>query len=182
MNLDDLKSTYQQADVPTKDGDTLRAMTKLRQNPTFRRLRRRMYIQAAALLAFAIIAYPALDGYEKPWWAQLVMMGTLALYFIHELWGLIKLTPMGGAKTSLVQGLERTQHVVRVRAASTWVVSLLYGIGLMVFFGSTIEWNQTKVLGMAIMLVGIGVAAYQNAKHLRQQEKQISASIAELLA
>jgi hypothetical protein len=156
MELNDLKSNWQNAGGPLKSEGDLLNMTKIIHHPALKKLRIKLIAETIFLLFFLIIYYDWFDGDKKPFYANIVLVTGLLLYIANNVIGYVSLAkPINGLNLKV----SVTNYFARVKrlAIISLVFSFLYSISLIVFFTSVIYFTREKRL----LLVALAFILFQ---------------------
>ena len=154
MELQDLKSGWQNAGGVSKSETDILHMTKITNHPSLKRIRRKLMIETIMLLLFLVVYYDWFDGDKKPFYANAVLIAGLLLYIGNDVIGYIAVVnPISGLNLKL--SLAKYVAVIKRLAIFSLVFSFLYSVALIVFFTSVIHFTREKnflLLGMIIVL------------------------------
>ena len=177
MEPNDLKSDWQNAGGAFKSEADLQRMTKITNHPSLKRIRTKLIVETIGLVLFLFVYYDWFDGDKKPFYANLVLVSGLLLYIFNDVIGYISII-----KPIMERNLKLSiqNYLVRIKRLSVFslIVSFLYGIAIIVFFTSVINFSKEKNL----ILAGIIVVLFQmitlsfktwtkRIKNLKQQVK-----------
>lgn len=179
MELEDLKSGWQNAGTAFKNETDLLNMTKIANHPTLKKIRIKLISESIFLLLFFAIYYDWFDGDKKPFYANVVLVTGLLLYVANDVIGYVSIAkPIRG----LSLRLSITNYCARIKrlAVSSLVFSFLYSISLIVFFTSVIHFTREKrllLVALAVILFQLMFWSYRvwtkRIKSLKQQVKDI---------
>lgn len=163
MELNELKSGWQNAGGNYRTEADLERMTKLNQHPTLKRIRTKLIIETVVLSFFLIVYYDWFDGDKKPLYANLLLFAAVLLFILNDVIGYISL-----AKPVMKENLRSSvQHLLsKVKRLSmlSLVVSFLYSVCMLAFFLSIITFTKEKsfiLLGMILVLVQLTHISYK---------------------
>ena len=163
MELNELKSGWQNAGGNYRTEADLERMTKLNQHPTLKRIRTKLIIETILLSLFLVVYYDWFDGDQKPLYANLLLFTGALLYILNDVIGYISL-----AKPVMKENLRSSvQHLLtKVKRLSmlSLIVSFLYSACLLTFFLSVITFTKEKsfiLLGMILVLVQVIHISYK---------------------
>lgn len=175
MELNDLKSNWQNVGGSIKSEAELLNMTKITHHPSLKKIRIKLIAEAIFLLVFLVIYYDWFDGDKKPLYANMVLVTGLLLYIANDIIGYISIAkPISGLNVKL----SITNYFTRIRrlAILSLTFSFLYSISLIIFFTSVIHFTREKrflLLGMTIILFQLMFWSYRVwanwIKSLKQQ-------------
>ncbi|QNA45210.1 hypothetical protein [Lacibacter sediminis] len=163
MELNELKTGWQNAGGNYRTEADLERMTKLNQHPTLKRIRIKLIIETIVLSFFLIVYYDWFDGDKKPLYANLLLFAAVLLYIVNDVIGYISL-----AKPVMKENLRSSvQHLLsKVKRLSilSLVISFFYSVCLLAFFLSIITFTKEKsfiLLGMILVLVQLTHISYK---------------------
>ena len=154
MELNDLKSNWQNAGQASKSEAELLNMAKINHHPSLKKIRIKLIAETIFLLIFLVIYYDWFDGDKKPLYANIILATGLLLYIANDIIGYVAIAkPISGINLKL----SITNYFTRIKrlAILSLAFSFLYSISLIVFFTSVINFNREKrflLLGLAIIL------------------------------
>ncbi len=180
MELDDLKSDWQNAGGAFKNEADLQRMTKVTNHPSLKRIRIKLIVETIGLVFFLFIYYDWFDGEKKPFYANLALLVGLLLYISNDVIGYIFITrPVMGANLKL----SIQNYLTRIRRLSVFslIISFLYGISLIIFFTSVINFTKEKgliMIGIIVVLLQLILLSFKIwakwIKNLKQQVKDFN--------
>jgi len=156
MELNDLKSGWQNAGEALKSEADLLKMLKISNHPSLKKIRIKLIFETIMLLLFLAIYYDWFDGDKKPFYANALLVISLLLYIANDVIGYISIKPISGLNLKI--SIEN--YLARIKRLSVFslVVSFLYSGSLIVFFASIINFTREKsfiLLGLVIVLFQI---------------------------
>ena len=156
MELNDLKSGWQNAGENFKSEADLRRMTNFVNHPSIKKIRTKLIIETIALLLFLFIYYDWFDGDKKLFYANLALVVGLLLYIFNDVIGYISITrPIRG--TNLKLSLQNYLKRIKCLSISSVIITFLYSISIIIFFTSVITFTKEK----GLMLVFSSVVVVQ---------------------
>lgn len=177
MELNDLKSNWQNAGGAFKSETELLKMTKITHHPSLKKIRIKLIAETIFLLLFLVIYYDWFDGDKKPFYANIVLVTGLLLYIANDIIGYVSIAkPVSGLNLKL----SITNYFAKIKrlAIFSLVFSFLYSISLIVFFNSVIHFTKEKrflLLGLAVILFQLMFWSFRvwtnRIKSLKQQVK-----------
>ncbi|MEO5999594.1 MAG: hypothetical protein ABIN89_22555 [Chitinophagaceae bacterium] len=159
MDLNDLKSGWQQAGGTLKSETDLQNMTKVKNHPSLKKIRRKLVIETLLMVSFLIIYYDWFDGDRKPLGINLLLVSSVLLIILNDIIGYIAIsTPAKGAnlKTYIHHFLMR----IKLLSVVSVSLSFLYGISLLVFFSATITFTMKKYFIEAALVITLLLSIY----------------------
>ena len=156
MELEDLKSGWQNAGHAFKTEADLLNMTKITNHPTLKGIRLKLIAETIFLLLFLVIYYDWFDGDKKPFYANVFLVVGLLLYVANDVIGFISLAkPISGVnvKRSIKNYLAKVKRL----SVFSLAFSFLYSISLIIFFTSVINFTREK----RFLLVALTIILFQ---------------------
>lgn len=155
MNIEKLKQEWQQPIANYKSQQDIEQMMALNQHAVIKRTKLRFVIENTWLIIFLLVFYDAFDGATKPVWASILLVSTTMAYIINRI--IAWFTLQNPVKASDIQNsLLKFQKQLKLIAKTTIFTALFFGVAVMVFFSTGIEFNHSKYMllfGMVITLV-----------------------------
>ena len=163
MELNELKSGWQNAGGNYRTEADLERMTNINQHPTLKRIRIKMIIETVVLSFFLFVYYDWFDGDKKPLYANLLLFTGALLYILNDVIGYITLAkPV--MKENLRSSVQHLLQKVKRLSMLSLVVSFFYSVCLLTFFLSVITFTKEKsfiLLGMILVLVQLTHISYK---------------------
>ncbi len=176
MELNDLKSGWQNAAGAFKNEADLQRMTKVAHLPSLNKIRTKLIVETIGLVLFLFIYYDGFDGDKKPFYANLVLVLGVLLYIFNDVIGYISITrPVMEANLRL----SVHHYLMRIKRLSVFslIISFLYSISIIIFFTSVINFTKEKgliLMGIAIVLVQLILLSYRVwTKWIKQLQQQL---------
>ena len=156
MELDELKSGWQNAGGAFKSEADLKRMTSLVNHPSLKKIRTKLIVETIMLVFVLFIYYDWFDGDKKPFYANAALVMGLLLYTVNDVIGYVAIT-----KPVMDNNLRMTiqNYLKRITRLSilSFIVTCSYSISIIIFFTSTIIFTKEK----ALMLVFITIVICQ---------------------
>ena len=163
MELNELKSGWQNAGGNYRTEADLERMTKLNQHPTLKHIRTKLIIETILLSFFLVVYYDWFDGDQKPLYANLLLFTGALLYIFNDVIGYISLAkPV--MKENLRSSVQHLLQKVKRLSMLSLVVSFFYSVCVLTFFLSVITFTKEKsfiLLGMILVLVQLTHISYK---------------------
>jgi hypothetical protein len=152
MELNDLKSGWQNAGENFKSEADLRRMTKIVNHPSIKKIRAKLIVETILLLFFLFIYYDWFDGDKKPFYANLALVVGILLYIFNDVIGYVSITrPIRG--TNLKLSLQNYLMRIKRLSISSVIITFLYSISIIIFFTSIITFTKEKGLMLVFSTV-----------------------------
>jgi hypothetical protein len=152
MNIDDLKSGWQNAGGQTLTEKEFEMMTKIENHPALKKIRLKLIIEAVALIALLFAYYDGFDGDQKPVYINVLLVASILLYIGNNVAGYFFIKNPA-TTANIKQSLFRQVDVLKKIAAFSMISSIIYGASLLLFLTSEIVFTQRKY----VILVGVVV-------------------------
>ncbi len=148
MELNELKSTWQNAGGASKSEADLQRMTKITNHPSLKKIRTKLIIETIGLSLFLVINNDWFDGGTKPFYLNVLLTVSVLLYILNDVVGYISIaSPIRG--TNLKISIRNYSSRIRRLFVLSLVISFLYGISIIIFFASVISFSKEKYLILA---------------------------------
>ena len=145
MELDDLKSGWQNAGGDLKSETDLQRMTRIANHPSIKKIRTKLIIESIVLLLFLFIYYDWFDGDKKPFYANLALVVGLLLYIFNDVIGYIFIiSPIRGSNLKL--SIQNYLKKIKCLSISSLIITIIYSISLIIYFTSVINFTKEKGL------------------------------------
>lgn len=157
MDLEQLKQDWGKMSGPQKANAELDQMTHLVKHPALRRVRIRLMIEGGLILAFISLYYTALDGDQKPWWVNLMLILAACIYLGHHVFNWWMLRQAGQGNT-LIDSLRHTESRLRQLQISSLVISAFWGfslIGFLMYPRNLMDLPTPWIIGVIVTLGGL---------------------------
>ena len=180
MELNDLKSGWQNAGASFKNEADLKKMTQITHHPTLKKIRTKLIVETIGLVFFLFVYYDWFDGDKKPFNVNVLLVSSLLLYILNDVIGYISIArPIRGINLKL----SIQNYLLRIKRLSivSLIISLAYSISIIVFFTSVINFTKEKRLilaGIIIVLFQIILLSFRiwnrRINNLKQQAKDFN--------
>ena len=175
MELDEFKSNWQNTGDMTKNQSELQMMTKIKNHPKLNRIRIKLIIESILLVTFLLVYHDFFDGYTKPFWVNTFLIVSVILFVVNDIIGFMTLqNPIHG--TTITQSLNKLTLKLKRLSMLSIVSSLFFGISIISFFISGINFTTGKYVmlaGMIITLIGLIYVSYKNWKYRIQYFEKV---------
>lgn len=143
MELEELKSDWQNAGIVYRSEDDLQKMTKIKNHPTLKRIRTKLMIETIFYLLFLFVYYDWFDGDKKPVYANVLLVISLLLFIANDVIGYVSIVRrISGA--DLKNSLGKYLSKIRQLSTLSLICTFLYSISLLVYFSSVIHFTKEK--------------------------------------
>lgn len=145
MELQELKSGWQNAGKAFKSEADLQRMTRLVNHPSLKKIRTKLIAETIILMFVLFIYYDWFDGDKKPFYANAALVAGLLLYIVNDVIGYISITGRVMNNNLRISIRDYLRRIKRLSFFSV-IVTFLYSISIIVFFTSTIIFTKEKSL------------------------------------
>lgn len=157
MELDALKSTWNNIENPVKTPEEIQQMLIENNHPVLKEIRKQLLIEVIGWSAFLMVYYTMFDGDQKPLLINILLVVSVAAALVHNLTG-YRLSSHLVAGTSIRASLQHYLVKVRTYAVISVISRVLLMAGFLLFFTYNISFDTGKYL----MLSGaIALFAFQ---------------------
>ncbi|AKP49574.1 hypothetical protein [Cyclobacterium amurskyense] len=178
MELDKLKSTWDQSSTGKKSQNELLIMTKVKNHPTIKKMKLKFLIEAILLVVFIALYYDGFDGETKPLWANVLLIGATSLYiFVRFVGWLVLRNPING--DNLKQSLLNFQSKLKQITIGIVLTSFLFGCAVISFFSSSIDFTKEKYTAFAFMLFSLILLVYLSSRNWNKRISKIKTNLKE---
>lgn len=159
MNLNELKSTWENAGGSKKTQPELEGMTTIKNHPKVRQTKVKFAIESILLTLFLAGYYDALDGATKPLWLNITLITSIVLYVVNDIYGyLTLLNPVQG--TNIAKSLERFKSKLQRILVGSMVTSIVFAISLILFLTINIHFTAGKYAVLTGLILTFGIMFY----------------------
>ena len=152
MEIDELKSVWNEASTPDKTNEEIKLMLSENRHPVLKGIRRQAAIEIAGWSVFLVCAYSVFDGVNKPLWVNILLALSVVWAILHNLmaYRFAKYLVKGNnIKTSLLNYLSNVKLYARISVTSR----VLFAAGLLLFFTYNIHFNTSKYCSLAFIVL-----------------------------
>ena len=152
MELEDLKSDWQNADVAFKNEADLLKMTRIKNHPSIKRIRTKLILETICFAFFLSVYYDWFDGDQKPMYANILLVSSLLLYIVNDVIGYVSIVKrMNGLdlKASLKKYLARIKQL----SVFSLICTSVYSLFLLLFFTSVIHFTKEKSFILLFLVI-----------------------------
>lgn len=152
MELDALKSTWNNIEGPVKTPEEIQQMLKENNHPVLKGIRKQLLIEVIGWSAFLTVYYTMFDGDQKPLLINILLVVSVASALVHNLtgYGLSKYLVTG---TSVIASLQHYLAKVKTYAVISVISRVLLMAGFLLFFTYNISFNTGKYLALSIAII-----------------------------
>lgn len=153
MELDELKSGWNNIKMPTKPTEEIQLMLLENKHPVLKGIRKQLVIEIIAWSVFLLCYYTMFDGNLKPKWINMILIVSVVLPLIHNLMGYQFARYLVNSNT-IRESLENYLSKVKVYATVSITSRLFLMIGFLLFFTYGLHFNTYRYVSLgAIILI-----------------------------
>lgn len=180
MDLDALKSEWKNlGEESPKQQEQIRKMAEKGGFKFIKHIKRRLLIEASAMFLLLFVYFDWFDGHLKPVWVNVLLGCSLVLLVGHDLL-LYRMVNLHLQGVSLRQSLHRLLVDLRFQAKiATGLMGLFY-IAFVTFLVINIEFTQTKLMMLSVILLIFGVGLWMTGRWWQKRIRNVKKCISEL--
>ncbi|SFS79480.1 hypothetical protein [Sphingobacterium wenxiniae] len=174
MNIEQLKTEWQQFPSPHKSKKQLWSMTRIINHPDLYRIRVQFVMEVIAISLFCFIYYDAFDGQNKPLWANVLLLCSITIYLVQRImaWFYLRSTYHNqNLKANLNHFVKRLRWI-SLLSLSTYI---LFMTAVVTFFLSSIIFTPTKLTGLILIIIATAWGGFSSLKLWRKRITGIQA-------
>jgi hypothetical protein len=150
MEQNDLKSMWQSERPVAKKNDALLSMMQEKNHPVLKSIRKQLIIEIVLFSVLLFVYYDFFDGDRKPLYANILLVAALMLILLHNIFG-YAMTRNKINGINLLQALNSQLDKMKTYAFVSVISRMLWSICFLLFFTSTIIFNERKYWMLAIL-------------------------------
>ena len=178
MDINEMKSNWQNASASKRTPQELAMMTTVHKHPQLRRILAKLFIESVLLILFLSVYYDALDGDKRPQWLNIIFIGSVLLYILNDVVGLINILRLTRGPNILLALRSLEARLSKLKVLSL-VSSLTFGLALIALLSSGITITTPKIAILIGMIITLIVFLYLSYRNWNQRIGRVSESIAE---
>ena len=176
MELDKLKSAWQDIGGENKNSATLKKMLSEKRHPVLKGIRLQMIIEITTWTFFLFVYYDIFDGDRKPFYANALLVTAVLLLLVHSVMGY--LSAKNRVKgTNLKQSLVKYLSMIKKYAVVSVASRVLTIVCVLIFFIATIHFTTNKYFLLAGILLIIPVQIFLLKRMWGKRIKTLEAAI-----
>lgn len=177
MELNELKSGWQNAGKAFKSEADLHRMTRIVNHPSLKKIRTKLIIETIMLVFVLFIYYDWFDGDKKPFYANAALVVSLLLYIVNDVIGYISITrPV--LENNLRLSIQNYLRRIKRLSIFSLIITCLYSISIIIFFTSTIIFTKEKslmlIFGTVVVIQIILLSSRIWAKWIKNLKQQVA--------
>lgn len=175
MEIDDLKSSWQESGGKPISPEQVKQMTKINQHPVLKKIRFKLLFEALLLCALLLVYYDGFDGDKKPFVVNLLLVICIVIYISNNVLGYLSLRNPVKAD-NLVLSIQTHISILKKLSVFSLLSSMLYAGSLLLFFASSIAFTQQKytlIAALVIFTVGMFFFSIRSWKNKIQRFQKL---------
>ncbi len=152
MDIQHLKSAWQNDQPDHVTEKDLQRMTLVSQHPSLKKIRKRLILESIPLAVFIFLYYDALDGHLRPVYVNVLLTSSVLLFVLNNLLSYFRISHISGHRDLISAAAIRLRRV-RQAAVISLCSSGFYSIALFLFLTSGIHYTFPKYHLAAMMLL-----------------------------
>lgn len=159
MELEDLKSDYQNAGRQKLSKEKIEEFVQEKSHPVLKSIKRQLAIESLCWLVFLVVFYDFFDGHLRtPLWNFLLVIGVV-LVLLHNFLGYRIITNPIQSK-NILDSLERYLSRIKKYAVLSIFSRVLAIILILGYFVSAIEMTNEKLWSLGLFMLIIPIQVY----------------------
>ncbi|MBO9612831.1 MAG: hypothetical protein J7619_09065 [Dyadobacter sp.] len=176
MNIDDLKSGWQNTGHGPFSEKELAMMTRVRNHPSLRKLRIKLMTEIVALTALLFLFYDGFDGAQKPLAVNILLIASIVLYIVNNALSYFHIqNPL--VSGNIREAVARQARSLKMLAVLSLSSSVVYAAALLFFLTYQTAFDQRKYIILSALIVTFLLLFYyswiswqRKIAHFRQLE------------
>jgi hypothetical protein len=152
MNIDDFKTSWQNAGEESYSGKDIEMMTKITNHPTLKKIRAKLLAEATLLTALLFGYYDGFDGADKPLYLNILLGMSICLYILNNVAGYIFIKTPATLLNIKLSLYKQVTTLKRVRLFSLFS-SAFYAVCLLAFFTNGVSFTSQKYLIITLAIL-----------------------------
>jgi len=152
MEIDNLKSVWQEIAIPQKAKEELNLMLKKNSYPILTSIKKQIATEAIGFTAFLVCYFTMLDGADKPVAINLMTIAAILIQLFYGYRGYVMQSSFRSS-TNLNTDLESFTIRLKSHRLQVMLARILFAIGLLTFFTYNINFSVSKSLALAAILI-----------------------------
>lgn len=156
MEIDNLKSVWQDISTPQKNKEELNLMLKQNSHPVLTSIKKQITIELLGFTAFLFCYFTMFDGKTKPIVINLAIMGAIVLQLFYGYKGYLMQSKFK-SNTNLIDNLRSFTKQLKSYRLQVFLARTVFAIGFISFFTYNISFSELKWWTLAFVVIAFGV-------------------------
>jgi len=179
MDLQSLKAGWNKMNYTAKNEKELEKMTAVKNHPVLKRIKTKLVVETLAVSLFLMLYYNGFDGAEKPIFANVLLIFGAAAYILNGVLSFQTIQkPIQG--DSLNHSIKNYFNKIKTISKISIGISIFYSCCLLLFFGSTINFNTEKKWILLFFIIVLIQAFFWSSRIWRSWLKKLTIQIKHL--
>jgi len=153
MKDEELKSLWRSAEPDARSQKDILLMLEERRHPVLKSIKMQITIELMGWSAFLACYYSMFDGAMKPLFINIVLIVSVLVPFVHNLYG-YNLVKNAADRSSILASLKQHLQRIKIYASASIISRVVFTAGFLLFFSYNISFNSSgRYLFAAIILV-----------------------------
>jgi len=181
MEINNIKSIWQNASTNSKSELELKRMTNVINHPSLKKIRTKFLIETISLTFFLFIYYDWFEGNTKPFYLNSLLATILLAYILNDVFGYFLISrPIRGENLKI--SIEK--YYVRIKRLSVYSLSIsfLYGTVMIYYFSSGLIFNNKKLFILAGIVIFLLLMTYFSYRTWNRWIKSLKIQVNEFIS
>lgn len=152
MEIDNLKSAWQEISTPQKNEEELNLMLKKNSHPILASIKKQIVIEALGFTAFLFCYFTMFDGADKPLAVNLIIIAAILLQLFYGYKGYLMQSGFKSS-TNLNNDLESFATKLKSYRMEVMLARVFFAIGVIAFFTYNINFSANKFWALAFIIL-----------------------------
>ena len=152
MEVDNLKSAWQEISTPPKGKEELNQMLKKNSHPILAAIKKQIKVELLGFTVFLFCYFTMFDGTKKPMYINIIVIAVIILQLYYGYKGYI-MQRVFKSNTNLNQDLLNFTNQLKSYRTEVTISRVLFTIGFLAFFTYNINFSESKWLALASILL-----------------------------
>jgi len=170
MEIDNLKSVWQEISTPQKNKEELNLMLKKNSHPILASIKKQIFIETIGFTMFLFCYFTMFDGTDKPLAVNLIIIAAILLQLFYGYKGYLMQSSFRSS-TNLNTDLESFATKLKSYSTQVLLARAFFAIAVIAFFTYNINFSESKWLALAAILL---IFSFQLGFLYRVWSKRIS--------
>lgn len=152
MEIDNLKSVWQEISTPQKNTEELNLMLKKNSHPILASIKKQIVIEALGFTAFLFCYFTMFNGADKPLVGNLIIVAAILLQLFYNYRGFLMQSNFRSS-TNLTSDLQNFTVKLKTYRTEVLLARTFFAFGIIAFFTYNINFSESKWLALAVISI-----------------------------
>lgn len=152
MEIDNLKSVWQEISTPQKNKEELNLMLKKNSHPILASIKKQVAIESLGFTAFIFCYFTMFDGADKPLAVNLIIIVAIVLQLFYSYKGYLMQSSFRSS-TNLNNDLESFATKLKSYRMEVMLARIIFAVALLIFFSYGINFSTNKFWALGFIIV-----------------------------